>query len=863
MTLTRLLILRSIKERPLRMLLSSFGIILGVASILAIGVTNQAALESVTRLFADTSGKSSLIITSADSDGQGFNDNIMGRADRVAGIGVMAPSLSVTTVLAEELPPDEIAFSMFGMDQGGLSLMGIDPQVDGQVREYELVNGRFLSERLDDEEIVLVETFATEQNLTLNDWVEITTPYGIDKLRLVGLIAEEGAGRQNNGAFGVVPLETLQKYFDRNRSLDQIDVVIDKPDASTADIEQLKTALQQALGTDYAVLFPASQGERVVQMLGNYQIGLNFLSGMALFVGAFLIYNAFSMTVVERTREFGMLRTVGMTREQVTRQVMLEASVLGLIGSAIGIGLGIFLARGLSVVMEVVLGQDLSRIELPIDLVIISGLVGLIVTLFAAAIPAWQAGKISPLEALRIRGTSKEGWFIRDGWKVGIALLIISTALLLWNPFPYDAQFRLGSVAVIALFFGGTFMIPSSVTYWERGMRGIMRRLYGNSGLIGSLNLERSKMRTTLTVAALMIGVSMMIVVWTMTESFKGDLEEWLDGYIGGDIYVTSSVNMRTDLWQRLQSVEGVQAVAPVRYFEVKWYTPEGAEEDGLFMAVEPLAYNEVTSFVFDQTDNGVSEEAALLEMEGGDTIFVSSVMAEKYGLSPGDSLDLFTKTGKRPFVIGAVVVDFYNNGLVIDGSWADMRRHFRLNDANAYMVKVNEGTSVDTVKADIDDLFGARYHLIVESNLAIQERVNVLMDQAYSMFDILALIAMVVAFLGITNTLTMNVMERIREIGMLRSIGMSRGQVILMVLAEAGLMGVIGGVVGVIFGILLSRIFLLSMTAMSGYKLEFILPISRVVMGFLIAVIIAHIAAVFPANRAAKVDIMEAIHQD
>ncbi len=280
-------------------------------------------------------------------------------------------------------------------------------------------------------------------------------------------------------------------------------------------------------------------------------------------------------------------------------------------------------------------------------------------------------------------------------------------------------------------------------------------------------------------------------------------------------------------------------------------------------MAVEPLAYNEVTSFVFEQTDNGASEETALLEMEDGGTIFVSSVMAEKYGLSPGDSLDLFTKTGKRPFVIGAVVVDFYNNGLVIDGSWADMRRHFRLNDANAYMVKVNEETSVDAVKADIDDLFGDRYHLIVESNLAIQERVNVLMDQAYSMFDVLALIAMVVAFLGITNTLTMNVMERIREIGMLRSIGMSRGQVILMVLAEAGLMGVIGGIVGVIFGILLSRIFLLSMTAMSGYKLEFILPISRVIMGFLIAVVIAHIAAVFPANRAAKVDIMEAIHQE
>ncbi|MCB8988913.1 MAG: ABC transporter permease [Ardenticatenaceae bacterium] len=861
--LARLLIFRSLRERPLRMLLSTFGIVLGVASILAIGVTNRAALASVTELFADTSGKSNLIITSAESDASGFNDAVLARAERVPGVGLLAPSIQLTTVLAEEAPPAEIALSFMGMDQGGLSLWGIDPAVDGQVREYELVNGRFLSDLPAADEIVLVDTFAAEQSLAVGGWVEITTPYGIDRLRLVGLIAEQGVGRQNNGAFGVIPLETAQKLFDRPNALDQIDVIAETPDATTTQIDQLKTSLQTALGPDYSVLFPASQSERVVQMLGNYQIGLNFLSGMALFVGAFLIYNAFSMTVIERTREFGMLRTIGMTRRQVIRHVLSEASMLGVIGSALGIGLGILLARGLATILEFVLGQQLDLIQLPLDLIITSAVVGILVTVVAAAVPAWQAGKISPLEALRIRGANEEGWLIRHGWTVGLALLLLSTIILLWNPFPYDAQFRLGSVVVVALFLGGTLIIPASVGYWERGLRLVVRRLYGNSGLLGSLNIQRARMRTTLTVAALMVGVSMMIVVWVMTESFKGDLEAWLEGYIGGDIYVTSSVNMRADMGRRLQSVEGVTAVAPIRYFNVQWAAPDGREEDILFMAVEPAEYSQVTTFVFNNILNDADAAAAMTQLAEGDTVFISSVIAEKYNLQPGDDVQLFTKTGWQPFKIAAVVVDFYNQGMVIDGSWSDMRRHFRLSDANAYMIKVEPGVNVASVKARIEALLGDRYHLIVESNSSIQERISVLLDQAYSMFDVLALISMAVAFMGITNTLTMNVLERIREIGMLRSIGMSQQQVVAMVLAEAGVMGVIGGVIGLVFGIILSRIFLLSMAAMSGYKIAFILPASQVIAGFVVALVVSHLAAMFPASRAARVRILDAIQHE
>jgi putative ABC transport system permease protein len=863
MKLTRLLTLRSILARPVRMLLSTIGIVLGVASILAIGITNQSALRSVNRLFEETSGKASLVVVSSDKQGEGFDPDVLFAVSKFPGIGEAVPSLHVGVLLADEAQPSELAISMMGMNLGGLTLYGIDPKLDQAAREYKLVDGRFLTGDLEAQELVLVDSFAEKNELELDDWIEVVTEAGSEELRLVGLIAQEGPGRLNNGAFGVIPLETAQDFSDRQDTLDQIDVVVSPEQNSSKSIESIKTGLQSHLGEEYSVIYPAAQGERMTQMLGNYQIGLNFMSGMALFVGAFLIYNAFSMSVIERTREMGMLRTIGMTRSQVVRQVLTEAVVLGLLGAFLGVALGILLAIGLANLMGLLISQEVGIDQIPPNLVIWSMLVGVLVTLAAAAIPAWQAGRISPMEAVQIRGRSKEGWLLRYGWWVGLVLLLVAGFLLFWNPFPEDTQFRLGSVAVVALFLGGTLIIPASVALWQRVMRLAIWGVYGNSGQIGSLNVKRSKLRTTLTVAALMVGVAMMIVVWGMTESFKGDLVSWLEGYIGGDIYISSTVKMRRLLWGRLGAIEGVHSVSPVRYLEIEWQTPEQRQEDVTFMAVDPIAYDRVTSFLFSQIPENSDPQQAMMALAEGNTVFVSTVVAEKYGLEPGDMITLKTKFGDREFKIAAVVVDYYNQGLVIDGSWQDMERYFRVKDANMLLVKVQPGYRVEDVQERIENILGDRFHLTVESNQTLKQQVNQLMGQAFSMFDVLAIIAMIIAFLGITNTLTMNVMERTQEIGMLRSIGMTRGQVVGMIMAEAGLMGVIGGVMGLLFGLILSRILLWAMSAMSGYEVSYLMPAARVALGLLIAIAVAQLAAVLPANRAARTSILEAIHQE
>ncbi len=859
MLLTRLLTIRSMRSRSLRFLLSGFGIMLGVASILAIRATNQTALNSIVTLFESTSGKARLSIVS--TDGEGFSERSLEKIDNVSGIMAATPLVYAQTDLADRDSNEQMAIGFFGTNSGGIILYGIIPSLESATRDYVLTQGSFLGDDLKKQEIVLVETFAAEENIRVGDWAEIVTPNGPEKFKVVGLIAREGPGQTNNGSFGVIPIQAAQHLFNRGDDIDQVDIVPANPDINTAELSVLRTELQDKLGRSYSVIYPSGQGERMTQMLQNYQIGLNFMSGIALFVGAFLIYNAFAMTVVERTREFGMLRTIGMTRAQIMGQVLIEALAMGIIGTLLGLGMGILLSRGLTRLMEFILNQELGNIQMGQQNILFSLLIGVTVTILAAGLPAWQAGRISPMEALRVRGKTKEGWIIQHGWIIGSILLAGSIIILIANPFPYDVQFRLGSMTVFGLFTGATLLVPVTASLWERLTRPILKFLYGTAGSLGSRNIQRSRLRTTLTVAALMVGVAMVIMVRGMTGSFSSDLRSWMQSYLGGDIYITSSVRLRSDIARRIKTVEGVHAVAPVRYFKVKWQTPAGETEELDFMATDTLAYTQITNFVF--SGRQVDPQLALERLTQGRSIFISSVLAEKYDLSAGDSIQLRTRAGFSDFEIAGVVVDFYNQGMVIQGDWGTMQRYFHIRDASTLMVKVEPGQSIPQVQARIEELYGKRYHLRLESNESIRARALNLMDQAFRMFDVMALIAIVVGSLGVINTLAMSVMERTQEIGMLRAIGMTRSQIVRMVLAEAIMMGVIGGALGLATGVILARILFIGMTTMSGYELTFALPPEGIAISVVMALIVSQLAAIPPAVRAARVRILEAVHYE
>lgn len=844
----------------MRSILSMLSIMIGVAGILALSISNEAAMASITALFEQSSGRSDLMITAASGD-NGFSSNILRVVSNIAGVRSISPIVKVNTAFPDQQNEEALQVSFFNTAQAGLLLFGIQPDLDLIIRDYKITEGRFLNPDSDNLEIILVENLANDNEIQVGDRVKLLSPNGLETFKVVGLIAREGVGQTNNGNFGVIHLLTAQKVFNRKDVFDQLDIML-QDHIEGNRVEEKRLEIQKRIGTDHAVTYPAGQGQRMSQMLSNYQIGLNFLSAIALFVGAFLIYNAFTMTVVERTYEYGMLRTIGMSKRQVTSTVLFDSVLLGLVGSLLGVAVGILGARGLASLMGNLLGTDLvGTMSVPIGSLFMSLVIGMGVTVVSALLPAIKAGKISPIAALRIRGLKKEGFFSKWGGLIGAALLLISTVLLIWNPIPDDPLFRVGSMTVFLMFTGVTLIIPATLQWWQKATQTIMKKVYGNSGLIGNRNLERSKSRTTLTVTALLVGVAMILIVRAMTSSFAADLKVWINAYMGGDLYVSSSVPLRSELARQLGSIDGVEAATPVHYQSVELQLPNNTQENLTYMAVDPATYTRVTSFVF--SGDETNAEQALSQLNAGGTVFVSSVLSEKFGYRAGNQIVLKTPSGLRSFDIGGVVVDFYNQGLVITGNWQDMRRYFRANEVSTILIKVQDEQTISNVQSTIDALYGKRYQLSIEANTAVKERIFNLMDQAFIMFDMMAVLAVIVASLGIVNTLTMNVMERTREIGMLRAIGMTQQQVRQMILAEAGLMGIMGGLLGLVFGIFLSRIFLFGMTAMSGYKIDLVIPIAGIITGLIVSLVISQLAALQPAKRAATINILDAIHYE
>ena len=410
---------RNLVARPSRTTLTMFGIIIGVSLIIAVSITNESTIASLDDVFGEVSGNSDLMVMSSTDDEEGFTEEARRRVVTVPGVQVAAPSVHALAVLAGDTTPQELEVGLLGGVEQRLTLCGVDPRGDPDVRVCKLVEGEWLADDLGLYEVVLVKDFADDEEIALGDDVPLITPNGIEVVRVVGLISKEGAGQLNNGMFGAMPLGAVQDMFNRAGDLDQVDIVVSDEMGASQGLEAVRDELRERLGERYSVTFPASQGERVSQMPGMYQMGLSMFGAIAVFVGAFLIYNAFSMTIVEPTHEIGMLRTVGMTRGQVARQILLEAIILGAVGSGLGVAAGVLLAGGLMRAMAALLASSVPDTTIPAGGLVNGVTVGVVVTILAALIPARQAGLCPRWRRCASGlGTKRAGWFDGGGYRV-------------------------------------------------------------------------------------------------------------------------------------------------------------------------------------------------------------------------------------------------------------------------------------------------------------------------------------------------------------------------------------------------------------------------------------------------------------
>lgn len=858
------LTLRNLKTRKGRTALTLLGIVLGVAVVLAIQITNQTTIDSLRQVFDRATGKANLVIVPSSQDGNDLGEELVADAEKVPGVRVVSPSIQVRTLLAKEASDWQIEFSMGGIASGNMfSLYGIDPQLDSQVRVYQLVTGR-----LPDEgkyEVVIPREYAEQKKLEPGNQLELLTPQGTARLKIVGLLSNEGVALLNNGVVGFAPINVVQDLFDRNGKYDEIALTVDQAISDNPRaLENVKQVLAHKIGKKGDVVYPGGRGQVVSQMLATYQLGLSFFSFIAIFVGAFLIYNTFSMTVAERTREIGMLRALGMSRIQVLRLVISEALLLSLLGSMTGIVAGVLLARGLIRLLGNVVTTHPGMLNVTWQALLSSLGVGVLVTLISAFLPGRQAASISPLEALTARGRSREKASPTVSIS-GLLLIGVGYVAIYHISWPAVLIYPAGSTAIFMILLGATLTVAMVVGVLEHLTRPIANRLYGNEGAIGSANIHRSIWRTTLTVASLLIALTMIISITSVSFSFEKDMSAWIDSALGGDLYVRGAIPFRESFTRNLLNIPGVAVVSPTRVITVrasKESLPLGVSEDTFyFNAIDPKTYRQIADMEF-ATNQGDDNENWERLSRGG-ALFISNITADRYHLKQGDTLRLQTRRGVRDFYIAAVVLDFTGQRGIIYGTYNDLHNWFSEQGADRFTIKVAEGYTIDKVGREIEDRYKQRQHISVQTTQAFKDSILSLVERSFRLFDVLSLIGVIIGGMGVVNTLTMNVMERQREIGALRSLGMTRRQTTHMVLAEALALGIMGGIYGLGLGYAMAQVFILAMNLMIGYDLAYRFTPNPFIIGVFIALGVVQVAAFYPARRAAGVNIVEAIKHE
>lgn len=857
---------RHLCTRPGRTLLTLLGIALGVSAVLATGITNRHATNTLDALFRRAVGGAELQVLPPGNETT-VGEPALDAVRQIPGVRLAVPVLRTDTVLPGLLGEGQGAQNASGQIELGksLSVEGIDPTRDPEMRVYTLTAGRLpLPGQY---EALVPQTFVEQNDLALGSDLILSGPFANERLEITGLLAGEGAAMINGGNVVFAPIEVVRDIFALEHGYSEIGIqaqpgIGDDPQA----LAELKAGIEGHLGQSARVAYPAARADQVPRMSSAYQFALSFFSVIAQFMGGFLIYNTFATTVLERTREIGMLRAIGMRRRQVMAQVLLEAGLLAMLGCLLGLGTGVLLARGLMTLMRGFFQVEAPRLAFTVaDLAKATG-VGLLGTLMATLLPARQAARVSPIEALTVRGRSSQ----RVGpalWKGGGALLGVGWVLLSQpsaGATPWLVAVRMA--AFVLFLMGAVLTVPVAITALEPITRRLAARLFGAMGSLGALNVRRAVIRAMVTVASLAISLIMIIEVDSLVFVLKRDVRSWLDNALGADLLVRAPYPMARSFAQTLLAVPGVQATSPSRVIEVRVAGTTGEASKGhdgtLFLvAIDPEQFREVggKEFVPGQGD----PEAAWALLTQGNALFVSSVVAEEYDLRQGGSLTLQTRRGRQAFLVAGITTEFDQQGMVVTGTYADLRRLFGESRADLFSIKVAPGCDVEEVARIIRDRFEKRKGIQVQAMGAFKEGVMAFYDRLTSLFSVLGLVGVIIGTMGLLNTMTMNILERTRELGMLRALGSLRRQVVRIVLAEALVVGLISALYAMVFGYVLSRVLVTAANLISGYDLQYAFSARPYIVSLVIALGVSQLAALAPARRAARVVITVALKHE
>jgi putative ABC transport system permease protein len=840
--------LHGLFARKARALLTGLAVLLGVAMISGTYVFTDTINSSFDKIFENANEGVDVVVsgrsefdTEMGPVSQEVPDSLIGRVSEVPGVQIAAGSV-------------EDSASIFKANGDQIETLGAPPLLFSRPPErfdpLDYVEGE---PPASPQEAAINEGTADKEDLKVGDRISLVGRTGRQDFTISGLAKFGDVSSIGGATISVVTLPVAQRLAGQRGKVDSVQVaaepgvtpaeLVTRIERTMPDTVEVKTGQQDA--TD--------ESDSVKNSLGFLNTLLLVFAGIAVFVGAFIIFNTFSITVAQRTREFALLRTMGASRRQVLRSVLLEALIVGLTASIVGLLVGVGAAKGLNELFKS-FGADLPQEGLVFKgrTVIVGLAVGTIVTIVSSLAPARRATRVPPLAAMREEAAIPPpptplrtvlSWL----------LLLAGVALILLTLFG-GASLPLLGLGAVLLFIAIALLSPRAVPPIAAAVGFPLERLRGVAGRLARENAIRNPSRTAVTAAALMIGLALVTFVSILAAGAKSSIDDTVENRMKAQLVVLNKDGNFTPISPEsasaIRQVPGVDVVSPLKSSQVKI---DGVSGKPFGSGIDTPTFDRIWNL---DIDEGPPNLPSTL---GPRDIALKKDFADSNSLDVGDALNMTTPIGMKPDlrVTGiyedksGLVGDFIVPGSVI-------ARQFGQRDDDLQFVALRPGANVDDVKAGVDRVLEQRFPVAeAQTQAEFKDSITGSVDQFLALIYALLSLSVIVSLFGIVNTLVLSIHERTRELGMMRAIGTPRRLVRRIVRYESVITALIGAALGLVLGFILGVVTTVALED-EGFILS--IPIASLIVFAVLAVLAGVLAAIPPARRASRLNVLEAL---
>lgn len=798
----RWLMLRRLRREAGRTLLTVLGVALGVSVFVAVRLASRSALSSFSDTIDAVTGRANLQVVAA---GDGLDERLFAAIRRVPGVEAAAPVVEVNALAStrRDLVAGEVEAGEDGGADETLMLLGLDPFAEApfaRLSEADSLDGRAALALLARPGTVAVtRALAARHGLEPGDTLTVLASGVPRPLEVVAALGSEELQQAMGGSVAIADLATVQETFARHGRLDRVDLLVEP-----ARLEEVRSALRAQLPAGVTVERPAARTRQVEDLVRAFSLNLLALSFIAVFVATFLVFNAIALAVVRQRRDIGVWRALGLTRGQVAGLFLAEGALLGAVGGVLGAGLGALLAQaalgqvGRTLESLYLVGR-VERVWLdPATLALGAG-IGFASSLVSSLAPALEAALVPPGAVMRegSRVEARRPPYGRIGL-AGLGMLALAGGVSVWT---LAAREPLGGFAAAFLVLAGFSLCAPIWTRAAVRLAAPVARRFGIAAALGARAVQETLARASVVIAAVMVAVGMLVALTVMVGSFRLTVDTWITQSLRGDLYVEPVGHRASGRATALPAalVEGARALPGVA--AVDTYRATGIVFGGRLAQLVGIDFAVQRDHGRLQFLGGEDPRPVLDRAIAGGGCIVTESFAHHHRVRAGDTIALPGPAGETRVRVEGVFYDYSTDAgavLLDRARYAEVSGDTRTESLALYLAPGADG---DAVRAAFVRLAGPSTLLHVTPNQALRRRVLAVFDETFRITWALQGIAVTVAVLGVVSALTALVLQRRRELAVLRAAGATLGQLRTIVLVESGLLGAAGALLGCLAG--------------------------------------------------------------